>query len=152
MSASNALKIASSLAPEDTALASRFAEVQAQAATTLASNYLEQAQYEEREGRFAEAARSYEKVARSKASPKILERTAFCLLSAKGDLRVAAEWAKKAVAGNPDDASFRVTLARIYLEAGLRQSAVAEFERAATLSPKDDSIRDWLRRAKRTDA
>ncbi len=151
ISAANALKIAVSLAPSDVRLRERLDEVQLQAAVTLAASYLEQAQYEEREGRFAEAARSYERVARGKAGPKVFERIAYCLLSARGDLRVAAEWGKKAVQAAPEDAGFRVTLARIYLEAGLRQSAVAEFERAATLSPKDDTIKDWLRKARRTD-
>jgi len=152
VSAANALKIASSLAGEDAALSTRFAEVQAQAAAALATNYLEQAQYEEREGRFDDAARSYERAARGKPSGKIFERIAFCLLTTKGDLKQAAEWAKKAVGTAADDANFRVTLARIYLEGGLRQSALAEFERAATLAPKDDTIKDWLRRAKRSDA
>jgi len=152
VSASNALKIASTLAPDDTTLAGRFHEVQSQAAATLASNYMEQAQYEEREGRFADAARSYERVARGKPGGRIFERVAFCLLTAKGDLKLAADWAKKAVASLPEDAAMRVTLARIYLESGMRQSALSEFERAATLAPKDDTIKDWLRRAKRSDA
>jgi curved DNA-binding protein CbpA len=119
ISAANAMKIAVSLAPGDIRLRERLDEIQLQAAVTLATSYLEQAQYEEREGRFAEAARSYERVARAKASPKVFERTAYCLLSARGDLKVAAEWGKRAVQGAPEDAGFRVTLARIYLEAGL---------------------------------
>jgi hypothetical protein len=45
-----------------------------------------------------------------------------------------------------------VTLARIYVTAGMKQSALAEFERAATLAPKDDTIRDWIRRLKRGEA
>jgi curved DNA-binding protein CbpA len=152
ISAANALRIACSLAPTDAKLSARYEEVQTQAAATLAASYLEQAQYEEREGRFAEAARSYERVARGKPGARVFERVAFCLLTAKGDLKLAAEWAKKAVGAAPEDPSCRVTLARIYLEGGLRQSAVAEFERAATISPKDDTIKDWLRRAKRSDA
>ena len=46
----------------------------------------------------------------------------------------------------------RVTLARIYVSAGMKQSGLAEFERAATLAPKDDTIRDWIRRLKRGEA
>ena len=46
----------------------------------------------------------------------------------------------------------RVTLARIYVTAGMKQSGLAEFERAATLAPKDDTIRDWIRRLKRGEA
>ena len=138
-------------AQRDLRLRERLDEIQLQAALTLATSYLEQAQYEEREGRFDEAARSYERVARAKASPKVFERTAYCILSARGDLKAAAEWGKKAVQSAPEDAGFRVTLARIYLEAGLHQSAAAEFERAATLSPSDDTIKDWLRKARRAD-
>lgn len=149
ISATNAMKIAVSLAPTDARLKERLDEVQHQAEVSLAGSYLEQAQYEEREGRFAEAARSYERVARAKGTPKIFERAAYCLLESKGDLRAAAEWAKKAVLAEPNDPAFRVTLARIYLEAGLHKSAVAEFERAATLAPNDDTIKDWLRKARR---
>ncbi len=82
ISAANAMKIAVSLAPGDIRLRERLDEIQLQAALTLATSYLEQAQYEEREGRFAEAARSYERLAQAKASPKVFERTAYCLLSA----------------------------------------------------------------------
>jgi tetratricopeptide (TPR) repeat protein len=148
ISAANALRIAVSLAPGDERLKARFDQLQSQAAASLAQTYLDQAQYEERESRFADAARSYEKAAKGRPSGKLFDRVAFCLLSAKGDLKVGAEWAKKAVAQSPDEASFHVTLARIYLEAGLRQSALAEFERAATLAPRDDTIKDWLKKVR----
>ena len=69
-----------------------------------------------------------------------------------GDLRVAGEHARRAVALAPDDVQGRVTLARIYVTAGMKQSGLAEFERAATLAPKDDTIRDWIQRLKRGEA
>jgi hypothetical protein len=31
----------------------------------------------------------------------------------------------------------------------MKQSAIAEFERAQQLSPRDDTVRDWLRRVRR---
>ena len=49
----------------------------------------------------------------------------------------------------PDNLHVNQRLGRIYLEAGLQKSALTELERAATLAPKDDTIKDWLRRAKR---
>jgi Flp pilus assembly protein TadD len=82
----------------------------------------------------------------------VFERIAHCLLSGKGDLKEAADFAKRARDGAPDDPTFRVTLGKIYFEAGMKQSAVAEFERAQQLSPKDDTIKDWIRRVRRTDA
>jgi curved DNA-binding protein CbpA len=152
VSATNALRIATSLAPDDAGLSSRLRELEARAVAGLADSYVEQAQYEEKEGRFAEAAASYRRASRGKPTPRVLERVAHCLYSAKGDLKEAADFAKRARDAVPDDPNLRMTLGKIYFEAGMKQSAAAEFERAQQLAPKDDSIRDWLRRARRTDA
>lgn len=149
VSAVNALRIAAGLAPEDAALRTRLEEAQQRAEAQLANSYIEQAQYEEREGRLAEAARSYERAARGKPSARLFERTAHCLLESGGNLRLAGEHAKKAVQLAPEEPQYRVTLARFYAVAGMKQSALAELERAATLAPKDDSIKDWIRRIKR---
>jgi predicted Zn-dependent protease len=70
------------------------------------------------------------------------------LLLAKGDLKEAADYGKRAVVSAPEDPTFRVNLAKIYLEAGMKQSAVSELERAQQLAPKDDTIRDLLKRAR----
>jgi hypothetical protein len=43
----------------------------------------------------------------------------------------------------------RVTLARVYLGAGMKESALGEFERASQLAPDDDTIKDWIKRIKR---
>jgi tetratricopeptide (TPR) repeat protein len=118
----------------------------------LSDSYFEQAQYEEREGRFLEAAASYRRASRGKPTPRVLERVAHCLYSGKGDLREAADFAKRARDAAPDDPNLRVTLGKIYFEAGMKQSAAAEFERAQQLAPKDDTIKDWLRRARKGEA
>ena len=151
VSAANALRIAVQLAPEDTTLAQRLAEVQEIASMELSESYVEQAQYEERNGRFAEAARSYERAAAGKSVPRLHERVAHCLVEANGDLRLAGDHAKKAVGIAPNDARYRLTLGRVYLAAGMKQSAGSEFERAAALAPGDASIREWLKRARRGD-
>jgi tetratricopeptide (TPR) repeat protein len=152
VSATNALRIAASLAPEDGQLSSRLRDVESRAAAGLADSYLEQAQYEEREGRFLEAAASYRRASRGKPTPRVFERLAHCLYSAKGDLKEAADFAKRARDAAPDDPNFLVTLGKIYFEAGMKQSALGEFERAQQLAPKDDSIKDWIRRVRRPDA
>jgi len=149
VSATNALRIAASLAPEDTALAARLRDVEARAQVGLSDSYLEQAKYEERESRWLEAAASYRRASRAKPTPKTLERVAHCLYNGKGDMKDAADFAKRARDAAPDDPNVRLTLGKIYLEAGMKQSALAEFERVQQLSPKDDSIKDWLRRARR---
>ncbi|HET7545039.1 MAG TPA: DnaJ domain-containing protein [Polyangiaceae bacterium] len=152
VSATNSLRIAQSLVPDNPEISARLQQAQTEAEALLAGHYLAQAQYEEREGRMAEAARSYARATLGSPSIRSFERAAYCALLAQGDLRVAGDHARRAVALGPDDVQARVTLARIYLAAGMKQSGLAEFERAATLAPKDDTIRDWIRRLKRGEA
>jgi len=152
VSAANALRIAASLVPDDAEIATRLAEVQRQATVLLADHYLAQAQYEERDGRMAEAALSYARASVGSPTARVFERAAYCALLASGDLRTASEHARRAVSLAPEDAQARVTLARIYVTAGMKQSGLAEFERAGTLAPNDDTIKDWIRRLKRGEA
>jgi len=152
ISAANALRIAASLVPDNPEVSARLREAQTEAESLLSGHYLAQAQYEEREGRMAEAARSYARATVGSPDARTFERAAYCALLAEGDLRLAGEHARRAVSLAPDDVQARVTLARIYVMAGMKQSGLAEFERAATLAPKDDTIRDWIRRLKRGEA
>ena len=153
ISAANALRIAASLVPGHPEITARLLEAQNDAEALLSGHYLTQAQYEEREGRMAEAARSYARATLGSPDARTFERAAYCaLMSEGGDLRLAGDHARRAVALGPDDVQARVTLARIYVAAGMKQSGLAEFERAATLAPKDDTIRDWIRRLKRGEA
>jgi len=149
VSAANALRIAVSLDPDDQDLAARLEALQSRADAELAQSYLDQAQYEERSGRFLEAAQSYERAARGKPNARVYERAAHCLLEAQGDLRKAGELAREAVLLAPEQAPARITLARIYLAADMKQSALAEFERAIQLAPGDETIKNWIKRIKR---
>ncbi len=149
IAAATALRIAASLAPSNPELAERLRQVETRAASEQADSYLAQAQYEERHGKFAEAARAYERVSRGKPSTRISERIAHCLVESKGDSHKALENARRAVTEAPDSARFRLTLGRAYLLAGMRQSALAELERALALAPDDGAIQDLLRRVKR---
>lgn len=147
--AANALRIATSLSPNDTALAEQLNEVAGKAKHELSSSYLQQAEYEERDEKWLPAAKSYARALSGRPEARVYERVAHCLLSGEGDLREAGEAAKKAVLMQPDSAKFRVTLARFYAKAGMKQSAEGELSRAATLAPSDDKINDWIRRLKR---
>lgn len=145
----NALRIAASLAPGDVELRQRLDDLQTAASKELADRYLEQAQYEEREHHWTEAARSYARAVTGKPVAKLHERIAHCLLMAHGDLKQAVEQARKAVLMSPNEAKFHQTLARAYVAANMRESALGELERAAALAPSDDTIREQLRRARR---
>ena len=76
---------------------------------------------------------------------------ATCLLAAKKDLRRAADLAKQATNLAPDRVDLHLLLAKIYEEVGMSKSALGEIERAAKLSPRDASIKGWLKRLKRRD-
>lgn len=150
VSAANALRIATSLAPDDEELRQRYEEMEHRASSELADSYVEQARYEESNGRYAEAARSYERAARGMVKKyRLFERAAHCLVEADGDMRKAAELGKEAVQLAPDNADVRVTLARAYLLAGMPQSAIAELERAEQLDSSNEAVKDWLKRARR---
>jgi predicted Zn-dependent protease len=138
-----------SLAPEDTALQQRLNEVAGRAKHELSGSYLEQAEYEERDEKWLAAAKSYARALIGRPEARIFDKVAHCLLSGEGDLREAGEAAKKAVLMQPDNARFRVNLARFYVKAGMKQSAEGEIARAATLGSSDDKVVDWIRRLKR---
>ena len=147
--ASNALRIAVSLAPADAALTEQLNEVSGKAKLELAASYLQQAEYEERDEKWLAAAKSYARALPGRPEPRLFDKLAHCLLLGGGDLREAGEAAKKAVLQQPENARFRVTLAHFYVKAGMKQSAEGELSRAATLAPSDDKVVDWIRRLKR---
>jgi tetratricopeptide (TPR) repeat protein len=145
----NSLRIATSLLPGDDALLGRARELEARALRDLADRYVAQAEYEEREGRFRDAVRSYTRALEGKPSAKLHERAAHCILSASGEAKKAVEHARLAVAEAPGHARYRVTLARAYQAAGMLESALAELERAKTLAPGDDTVKNLIRRLQR---
>lgn len=149
VSACNSLRIAQQLAPDDAGLRAHLDAVQEQANAVLVERFLEQARYEERHQSYQAASRNYARAAEAKPSAELWESAARCSLRAKADLRGAAEMAKRAIELSPQRANLHMLLAEIYLEAQLGASAAAELDRAARLSPKDDSIRELRRRLER---
>lgn len=149
VSAMNALKIAAELDPENAELAERLARVQLEATRSMADSYLQQAEYEQREGRLDRAARNYERAAQGTGRPALYDRAASCLLEAQSDLKHAGVLARKAVELAPTHSDYRITLARVYAAAKMLNSAVKEAERAVKLAPQSEAAKDWLKRIKR---
>jgi curved DNA-binding protein CbpA len=147
--AANALRVARSLAPEDPAIAVRLAELDRGAAAARWEDYAERANVEALDGRPAEAARLYQRAALGHPSAHLLERAAHFTLEAGGDLKRARELARQAVALAPQNAKCRLTLGRVYAAAKLRESALAELERAREIDPSCPGVKDCIRRVQR---
>ncbi|MBX3189377.1 MAG: DnaJ domain-containing protein [Labilithrix sp.] len=141
VSAASSFHIATKFAPDDTALAMRYQEVKNEADQLLCASYMKQAQYEERSQHWPEAARSWQKVAKIKVTDaRAHDRAAHCLLHADGDLHVAAEHAKQAVACDPGTVGHHVTLAEVYFKAGKMASARKTAETGLQLDPKNAAL------------
>ena len=144
-----AFKMAMAAAPNDDALRASLADAQAQATAQLSENYRRQARYEEKCLRWAEAARSWTRVA--KVVPQDAEahdRAASCLLKADGNLHEASSMAQRAITLDPQNPTFRVTLAEVYMAAGLVANAKRELEAALQMSPGNATIQTLLKRIK----
>ena len=149
VSALNTLKIARSLSGGDIATVERLEELEKQVGASAADSYLERARYEETNGNYEQAARSYTRAARGRPSSDVLRSAAECYLKANVELRLASDLAREAVQMAPDRSDLRLSLAKIYEAAGMQQSAVRELERALELNPESDRIKQWLKRIKR---
>ena len=151
VAAANALRVACTLAPDSLELAGDLAELERQAAASMWESYAERAKYAAMEGRPAEAAEAYERAALGHPNASLFERAAFHTLEAQGDIKHAASLAKQAVAIAPNSARCHLTLAQVYAAAKLRESALAELDRAHALEPNSAMVKEWISRVKRGD-
>jgi curved DNA-binding protein CbpA len=125
----------------DPAVHAALAEIDAKARAHSWSTNLEKARSAERAGRWDEAGAAYARAYGAQPEPWMAERAANALRLAKGDLRHAAQLAEQAVLAEPLNAEFRVTLAEVYLDAGLLARAAGESGRAAAIAPNEARVR-----------
>ncbi|MET0591528.1 MAG: DnaJ domain-containing protein, partial [Polyangiaceae bacterium] len=137
--AANAYRLALALDPENPEIIRAHREATQQAAIALADGYLKQGDYESRNGQWAGAARSYARaVAGMPEDAIVLQKAANAQLKAGTDVRMAAEFAKRAVALAPKRIEGRITLIEAYLAAGFAAGAKRELEAAREIAPRDD--------------
>ncbi len=147
IAAANAFKVALSFDEDNASLQSAYEECQRHADLLLADQYVGQAEYEERAEHWAEAARSWQRVARARENDaRAADRAAHCLVKADGNLHDAAALAQRAIQVAPREPKYRLTLANVYLAAGLTKNAKRELEAAAQLAPDDAAIQALLKR------
>ncbi len=79
-------------------------------------------------------------------SAETAHRASLCFRRAGVDPRRAAKYGEEAVKLDPNKASYRVTLALIYADAGLVLRARGEIERAQALEPQNPLVKGGLAR------
>jgi tetratricopeptide (TPR) repeat protein len=145
--AASSFRVASGLAPTDEALKRKSAEIQVKADTILSETYARQAAYEEKNGQWPEAARSWARTCQLRPNDAHShDRAAAAIVKAGGDMHRAVHLAQRACELEPELPRMRVTLGNAYLAAGLGLNAKREFEVAAKLAPDDGTIKALLKR------
>ncbi|KPK50753.1 MAG: hypothetical protein AMJ63_13890 [Myxococcales bacterium SG8_38_1] len=141
--AATALRMAIALDSADVSLKDHYRRVNSQLRVQLLDIHRDQAKYEEDNNMWAAASISWAKVADAAPDdPVAPRRAAKALLTAGGDLRKARDYALRSLELKPDALESRLLLARIYIDAGMDNSAVKELEEAAKLDPKHEMVKN----------
>jgi curved DNA-binding protein CbpA/Tfp pilus assembly protein PilZ len=126
-------------------LRATYEELERKVYAGLASTFEQQAQYETKQQRWKQAARSWLKVCRGRPNDAECHRAAAeALLAQKADLRKARDLAQRAVELSPKDARARRVLGHVFLEAGMHLNARRELEVAAGLNRGDQETKILL--------
>lgn len=145
VTAANAFRLARELEPEEREIEAGFNRVTAALRIQMLPEFEKQAQYEERNGDFAAAAVSWQRVCAAKADDPVSQGAAArCLRRSNGELKLQQQYARRASELAPNDLSLRVLLAHIYIDADMPLSAKRELDAAAKLDPNDETVKKLL--------
>ncbi len=143
------LRLAVAMAPDDLEIKAEHDRLARQLASSLADNYAEQAQYEERHTKWAAAALSWQKVVDGRPDDASCHwRCAKALLESSGDTKQAVRLAQRAVELEPENVFAVRTLGRAFMAAGMGLNAKREIEKAVALDPKDEATKALLKELK----
>ncbi len=141
--AATALRMAITLDSSRSDLQDQSQRVNSHLRVQLLDIHREQARYEEENSMWAAASISWAKVADAAPDDAVApRRAAKALLAAGGDLRKARDFALRSLELKPDVLETRLLLARIYIEAGMENSAIKEVEEAAKLDPAHEMVKN----------
>jgi curved DNA-binding protein CbpA len=148
--AASAFEVAHGLAPHDDDLKRKATAARAQADSVLGQTYRGQAEYEEKNGQWAEAARSWAGACKARPNDAVAhQRAANATLKVGADLPGALRFAQQACSLDPASVPSRLTLGEVYLTTGQGADARRELETAASLAPHDDTIAQMLKKARK---
>jgi len=141
--AATALRMAITLDSSRRDIQEQYRRVNSHLRVQLVDIHREQASYEENNNLWAAASISWAKVADAVPEDPIApRRAARALLSAGGDLRKARDFAQRSLELAPDSLEARLLLARIYIQAGMDNSAAKELDEAAKLDPGHEMVKN----------
>jgi curved DNA-binding protein CbpA len=141
--AATALRMAIALDASSQALQEQYERVNSKLRIELVDIHRQQAHYEEENNLWSAASISWAKVAdASPEDPVAPRRAAKALMAAGGDLRKARDYAVRSLELKPDSLDTRLLLARIYIDAGMGNSASKELDEAAKLDPKHEMVKN----------
>jgi tetratricopeptide (TPR) repeat protein len=143
--AAQLMRKALSLAPDRVDIKTEHERLSRELAEKLANDYIVQAQFETKQGKWASAALTWSKVCEGRPQDAHAHRqAAFALFKVGGDLRSAQKYAQQAVFLAQTDVDARVLLAQIYLTIGLKLNAKRELDAAAKLDPENEMVKNLL--------
>lgn len=143
--ATQLMRRALSLAPERPDLRAEYEQLSKQLSEKLAADYVVQAQFEAKQGKWGSAALTWSKVCEGRPHDAGAHReAALALFKVGGDLRGAQKYAQQAAFLAPNDVDARVLLAQIYLTLGLKLNAKRELEAARKLDPGSEIVKNLL--------
>jgi curved DNA-binding protein CbpA len=141
--AATALRMAIALDSTNQSVQQDYERVSSQLRVQLLDIHRQQAKYEEDNNMWAAASISWAKVADAAPDdPVAPRRAAKAILAAGGDLRKARDFAHRSLEVKPDVLETRLLLARIYIDAGMDNSAANELDEAAKLDPKHEMVKN----------
>ncbi|MDH3727575.1 MAG: DnaJ domain-containing protein [Myxococcales bacterium] len=141
--AATALRMAIALDSNSRELQDQYRRVNSNLRVELIDIHRQQAKYEEENNLWAAASISWAKVAEAAPDdPEAPRHAAKALVAAGGDLRKARDFAQHSLDLKPDSLDTRLLLARIYIGAGMDQSAAKELEEAAKLDPGHEMVKN----------
>jgi tetratricopeptide (TPR) repeat protein len=147
VAAATAYRVALTLSPHDAELERVANEARIKADAVLGETYARQGAYEAKTGQWAEAARSWARVCAARPTDADAHaHAANAIVKANGNLHEASRLAERACTIEPKRSRYRVTLANVYLAAGLGLNARRELETAAQLDPQDGNIQAMMKR------
>ncbi len=141
--AATALRMAIALDSSSRELQQQYRRVNSNLRIQLVDIHRQQAKYEEENNMWAAASISWAKVAEAAPDdPEAPRHAAKALLAAGGDLRKARDFAQHSLELKADSLDTRLLLARIYIDAGMNQSAENELKEAAKLDPGHEMVKN----------